>query len=277
MSPRSRFLVPLAISAVVSGVVTGCQPVPGSGRSQFNFMPESQMAAMSEAAFADVKKQKLSHDAAKTACLKRVGARIVAEARKVAPALPPYEKWEFVVVEDDTANAFAMAGGKVAFHTGIFKLMHSDDEVAIVMGHEVSHVICRHSGERVSQQMLQQAGGYVTAVAADRYVKSNAWRSVITVGYGAGTQYLGILPYSRRHESEADILGVRLSARAGYDPQVSIPFWEKMSAGGGSPPEFLSTHPSGDTRIRDLRKAMPEASAEYQRARSAGLPAGQRW
>ncbi len=272
MSPRFLFVPLLAVSALSCGV-TGCRTVPGTNRSQFNFMPESQMAAMSEQAFTDVKKQKLSKDADKAACLRRVGERIVAEARKVDASLPPYAKWEFVVVEDDSANAFAMAGGKVAFHTGIFKLMHSDDEVAVVMGHEVSHVICRHGGERVSQQMTAQG----VLAGSSALIKDGKYKPYIMAGLGAGAQYGVMMPYSRSHESEADKLGLRLAARAGYDPQVAIPFWEKMSAGGGATPEFLSTHPAGATRISAMRAQMPDATADYEKARSAGAPAGRRW
>lgn len=259
--------------SVAFSFVAGCRTVPGTGRSQLNIMPESQMAAMSEQAFADVKKQKLSADATLNARVKRVGRRIVEEARKVDASLPPYGRWEFIVIEDKTANAFAMPGGKVAFNTGIFPLMHSDDEVAVVMGHEVSHVICRHGNERVSQQMLAQGALIGASVAS----KDSKYQPYIMAGLGAGAQYGVMLPFSRKHESEADILGIRIAARAGYDPQVAIPFWERMSAGGGATPEFLSTHPSGATRITDLRKVMPEASAEYQKARAAGLPAGEKW
>jgi predicted Zn-dependent protease len=270
-APRLLLTASLAVSVV--GPLAGCRTIPGTGRSQVNVMPESQMEAMSAQAFADVKKQKLSADVAKNECLKRVGSRIVAEARKVDPSLPAFAQWEFVVVQDESANAFAMSGGKVAFHTGIFKLMKSDDEVAVVMGHEVAHVICRHGNERVSQSLLSQ--GVLMGTSA--VMKDTKYKPYIMGGLGLGAQYGVMLPFSRTHESEADILGIKLSSRAGYDPQVAIGFWEKMSAGGASQPEFLSTHPSGSTRIQDLRKEMPGASAEYQRARAAGQPAGLKW
>lgn len=273
-----RFVLSLAALtclAGAAGLISGCRTVPGTGRSQFNMVSESELESQSAQEFEKIKKQQSANNPAMLACLQRVGKRIVAEARKVDGALPPYEKWEFVVVNDGAANAFAMPGGKVAFNTGIFPLMTCDDDVAVVMGHEVAHVICRHGNERVSQAIFVQGLGAGLGVASDQYVKSEAWRTAIMTTYGVGSQ-LGTLKYSRDHESEADTLGIRLSAKAGYDPQVAIGFWEKMSAGGGAPPEFLSTHPSGSTRIADLRKEMPAASAEYQKARAAGLPAGEK-
>lgn len=269
MKPIIRFLIPAAALATLA---TGCRTVPGTGRSQLNLVNESELETQSAAQFTEIKKQQAANNAAMLACLQRVGKRIVAEARKVDGALPTYEKWEFVVVKDGSANAFAMPGGKVAFNTGIFALMSSDDEVAVVMGHEVSHVIGRHGNERVSQELLTQFGGAALSIG----VKDSQYASVIMAGYGAGAQYGAILPFSRKHESEADVLGIHLAAKAGYDPQVAIGFWEKMSAGGGAPPEFLSTHPSGATRIADLRKEMPAASAEYQKAKASGLPAGEK-
>lgn len=279
MRNSPRFVLTLAaltFFAGAAGLSSGCRTVPGTGRSQLNMVNEAELDSSAAQQFGELKKtQKLSADPVMNAALKRVGARIVAEARKVDGSLPPFEKWEFIVIEDDTANAFAMPGGKVAFNTGIFPLMTSDDEIAVVMGHEVSHVICRHGNERVSQQMVAQGLGAGVGVLSNEYVKSEAWRSAIMTGYGVGAQG-GLLKYSRTHESEADHLGIHLSAKAGYDPQVAIGFWEKMSAGGGAPPEFLSTHPSGETRIKDLRKEMPTASAEYQKARASGLPSGEK-
>jgi predicted Zn-dependent protease len=265
----------LVVSTAALVMFAGCRNVPGSGRSQAAWFPESTLDAQAAQEFESIKKQQGANNPAMLACLHRVGKRIVTEARKLDGTLPPYEKWEFVVVNDNSANAFAMPGGKVAFNTGIFSLMSSDDEVAVVMGHEVSHVIARHGNERVTQNILAQVGATGVALASSAYIKSDVWRTAINTGYGVGAQYGVMLPFSRTHESEADIIGIHLSAKAGYDPQVAIGFWEKMSAGGGAPPEFLSTHPSGSTRINDLRKEMPNASAEYQKAKTSGLPAGE--
>lgn len=265
----------MSLFAGAAGLLTGCSSVPVSGRSRIAWLPESELDAQAATEFATIKKQQAVNNPAMLACLQRVGKRIVTEARKVDGSLPPFEKWEFVVVNDNSANAFAMPGGKVAFNTGIFPLMTSDDEVAVVMGHEVSHVICRHGNERATQQIIAQLGVAGVGMASSAYIKSDVWRTAINTGWGTGTQ-LGVLKFSRTHESEADIIGIHLAAKAGYDPQVAIGFWEKMSAGGGAPPEFLSTHPSGTTRITDLRKEMPTASAEYQKAKATGLPAGEK-
>ena len=277
-SPRAVYLA-LSLSVIVGAAVqvSGCRAVPGTGRTQLSLISDSELDASASQQFGEMKKtQKVSKDAAMNACLKRVGARIVAEARKVDGSLPPFEQWEFVVFDDPSVNAFAMPGGKVAFYTGIFPLMTSDDEVAVVMGHEVAHILCRHGNERVSQQLLAQGGAAVAGALSNAYVKNENLRTAIMLGYGAGAQYGGILRYSREHEKEADRLGLTLSAKAGYDPQVAISFWEKMSAGGAQPYEFLSTHPSGATRIAELNALMPSVLAEYRKARDAGAPAGQK-
>ena len=277
-SPRAVCLA-LSLSVIVGAAVqvSGCRAVPGTGRTQLSLISDSELDASASQQFGEMKKtQKVSKDAAMNACLKRVGARIVAEARKVDGSLPPFEQWEFVVFDDPSVNAFAMPGGKVAFYTGIFPLMTSDDEVAVVMGHEVAHILCRHGNERVSQQLLAQGGAAVAGALSNAYVKNENLRTAIMLGYGAGAQYGGILRYSREHEKEADRLGLTLSAKAGYDPQLAVHFWEKMSAGGAQPYEFLSTHPSGATRIAELNALMPSVLAEYRKARDAGAPAGQK-
>lgn len=256
-------------------LMTGCRTVPGTGRSQFNYVDEAELSASAATEFETIKKNQSANNPAMLASLQRVGKRIVTEAVKVDPTLPPYEKWEFIVVNDASANAFAMPGGKVAFNTGIFPLMTSDDDVAVVMGHEVAHVVGRHGNERVTIAMGLSGIGALAGLAADQYVKSDAWKSAILATYGVGSQ-LGTLKYSRTHESEADVLGLELSSKAGYNPEVAVAFWERMSSGGSSTPEFLSTHPSGTTRISDLNGAMPAALANYQAARAAGLPAGEK-
>lgn len=272
---QSAFCVLLVALAPLM-FVTGCRTVPGTGRSQLNLVDEAQLSASAATEFDSIKKTQSANNPAMLASLQRVGKRIVAEAIKVDSTLPPYEQWEFIVVNDAAANAFAMPGGKVAFNTGIFALMNSDDDVAVVMGHEVAHVVGRHGNERVTIAMGLNGIGAIAGVVADQYVKSDAWKSAILTTYGAGSQ-LGTLKYSRTHESEADVLGLKLSSKAGYNPEVAITFWERMSSGGSSTPEFLSTHPSGTTRITDLRAAMPEALENYRAAQAAGLPAGEKF
>lgn len=192
--------------------------------------------------------------------LQRVGERI---AYVAAPDMRNPD-WEFVVFEDDDQiNAFAMPGGKVAVYTGLFKLVEKEDDLAVVVGHEIAHVAAGHGNERVSQQLLA-AGGALALQFGTRDMDSTQ-RSMLMAAYGAGATVGVILPYSRHHESEADEIGLLYMAKAGYDPRAAIGFWERMQARqGGGMPEFLSTHPTGATRIRKLNELMPRAVEIYQ-------------
>lgn len=239
----------------------GCHTVPQTGRSALRLMPEQQLAAMASAQFGQLKQETpISTDPTYNAMVRRVGDRI---AYVAAPDLPNAQ-WEFVVFDDDDQiNAFAMPGGKVGVYTGIFKVARTDDELAIVMGHEVAHVAAGHGNERVSQQMGLSIGAIALQLGLGDMDRSE--RELIMAAYGAGATLGVTLPYSRYHESEADEIGLIYAAKAGYDPRVAIPFWERMAAQGGSaPPEFLSTHPSGTTRIQKLNQLMPRAYQIYQ-------------
>ncbi|GBD89112.1 TPR repeat-containing protein YfgC precursor [bacterium BMS3Abin03] len=174
-------------------------------------------------------------------------------------------KWEFNLVESDQVNAWAMPGGKVVVYTGILPITQNDAGLAVVLGHEIAHAIAEHGNERLSQELLRQVGAVSLMVALD---KEPAQTKKLWLGiYGAGTQLGIMLPYSRTQESEADHLGLIFMAIAGYDPYAAPEFWERMSADkeGGSPPEFLSTHPSGETRINDLKSWIPEAMKYYRK------------
>jgi predicted Zn-dependent protease len=186
--------------------------------------------------------------------VRRVGQRIAEAAQR-----PDYQ-WEFRVIEKDVANAFALPGGKVAVYTGILKYTQTDAGLAVVMGHEVAHALARHGGERMSQSMLEQAG--LAAVQIGLQTSDPVIMQGVALAYGLGVQ----LPFSRGQESEADHIGLVLMAKAGYDPREAVPFWERMSGGeqGQEPPQFLSTHPSGTTRIKQLQEWMPEALQYYQ-------------
>jgi len=187
--------------------------------------------------------------------------------------------WEFNVIDDDkTKNAWAMPGGKVAFYTGILPICQDDNGVAVVMGHEVAHVVANHGNERMSQNLLVQFGGTALAVALAQRPAETTNLFMSAFGIGSSVGYL--LPHSREQESEADHIGMILMARAGYDPRSAIPFWQRMNqAGGGRPPEFLSTHPAPETRIQELQRYLPEAMKYYRAAiekdqtkQLAGLP-----
>jgi predicted Zn-dependent protease len=197
----------------------------------------------------------------------RVGRRIAASVGRSLPDA----KWEFVVFESEDLNAFALPGGKVGVYTGLLALAETDDELAAVMGHEIAHVSSRHSAERMSQQMV--AG--LTAAGAEVYMESqdvdHKDRAIARAALGVGTTVGVMLPFSRLHESEADIIGLKFAAGAGYDPRAAATFWEKMKAASeeeGRPPEFLSTHPSPDNRIARLKELAPELLPVYREAKA---------
>lgn len=261
----------LSFTAVVAlcGLIAACATVPITGRRQLSLIPESQMNAMSFSQYDQVlKESQLSRDAAATAQVKRVGARIQDAVERYfqqqgqSQQLEGYA-WEFSLIESDQQNAWCMPGGKVAFYTGILPVCKDDAGIAVVMGHEVAHAVARHGGERMSQQMALQLGGMALSEAMSS--KPEQTRSLWMGAFGLGAQVGVMLPFSRQHESEADRLGLIFMAMAGYDPRQAPKFWERMAAGGGqAPPEFLSTHPSDETRIRKLNEYLAEALPYYQ-------------
>lgn len=243
------------VSLVLVGLLFACQTAPVTGRSQLILISEADETRLGLTAYDQIlKEEKLSQDPRINAMVRRVGRRIAAVAER------PDFQWEFRVIEKDVANAFALPGGKVAVYTGILKYTQTETGLAVVMGHEVAHALARHGGERMSQSMLAQLG--LAAVQAGLRTSDPTILQGLATAYGLGVQ----LPFGRGQESEADHIGLILMAQAGYDPRESIPFWERMSGGkqGKSPPEFLSTHPSGTTRIKQLQQWMPEALQVYQ-------------
>jgi predicted Zn-dependent protease len=216
-----------------------------------------------------LKENKLSSDQAKTAMVKNVG-------RRIANAVEQYlvqngmgaetEKysWEFNLVEDDQINAWCMPGGKVVVYTGILPVAQDDAGLAVVMGHEIAHAVAEHGNERMSHGLAVQMGGTALSVALSSQPAETQllWMSV----FGVGAQYGFMMPYSRLHESEADELGLVFMAMAGYDPNAAVGFWQRMSEqkGGGAPPEFLSTHPSDQTRIQDIKELIPKVMPYYR-------------
>lgn len=171
-------------------------------------------------------------------------------------------RWEYKLVDSKEVNAWCMPGGKIVFYSGIIPICKDDAGMATVMGHEVAHALANHGQQRMSAGLLQQLGGAGVAVATGG--KSEQTQQLAMTAYGAATQIGGMLPFSRSHESEADMIGLTLMAIAGYNPDQAIAFWERMSANskGSSPPEFMSTHPSDQTRIANLRALIPQAKAE---------------
>ncbi|KAB2817459.1 M48 family metallopeptidase [Phaeocystidibacter marisrubri] len=250
-----------------------CSTVPLTGRRQFNLISDNEMMSMSFSQYDQVlSESKLSQNTAQVQMVKRVGERISAAVTNYLNAEGHSEllegfAWEFNLIESDELNAWCMPGGKVAFYTGIMDVCQSEAGVAVVMGHEVAHAIARHGNERMSQALGAQLGGLGLSVAlADQPEKT---QSLAMMAYGIGAQYGAMLPFSRLHESEADELGLYFMAMAGYNPQEAPKFWQRMSAmSGGSIPEFMSTHPSHNTRITDLNGWMTKAT-EYYNSSSA--------
>lgn len=250
-----RFVVLWCVMGLCTAGLVGCQTAPVTGRQQLILLSVGDENRMGITAYEEIlKDEKLSQDPELNALVKRVGQRIAAVAER------PDFAWEFRVIDKDVANAFALPGGKVAVYTGILKYTQTEAGLAVVMGHEVAHALARHGGERVSQSMIAQLG--LAAVQAGLGASNPAIVQGIGVAYGVGVA----LPFNRSQESEADRIGLILMAKAGYDPREAIPFWQRMAAGkkGQGPPEFLSTHPSGTTRIAQLKQWLPEALQHYK-------------
>jgi len=234
---------------------TNQETVPITGRTQLVDMSRDQEAALGLQAYRQILAQENVVPAGKTVeVVRTIGQRLAAAA---APEDPGFE-WEFNVIESDQANAFALPGGNVAVYTGILPVTRHVDGLAIVMGHEIAHAIARHGAERIAHQKLVQLGTLAAGMAmSDMDMQT---QQMVMGALGVGAQYGVILPFSRDHESEADRMGLVFAARACFDPRQAPALWERMAgAGRGQPAEFMSTHPSHATRIRNFEAWMPEA------------------
>lgn len=261
LSPNTARFSALAVLIASVAFVACTTTVPETGRKQVNFLDPADEAALGFTEFKKMKAEKpISSDPGLNAQVQRVGKRLSA----VMPV--PNAEWEFVVFDDPTPNAFALPGGKVGVHTGIFKITENDAGLAAVIGHEVAHVVARHSGERMSQNVVS---GVLVAGAGYALNRDGGNGALPTAALGAGA-LIATRTFSRKQELEADRMGAIFMARAGYDPKESIGLWQRFGAwrsansGGGSGPQFLSTHPLDETRIAELKKYMPEALAEYK-------------
>lgn len=248
-------------------VLMGCTTVPVTGRRSFAILPSSELASMSIESYKKVLDEAtLSEDQAQIDFVVSVGERL-ARATETYLQLNDFSTenlaWEFnVIKEDDTVNAWAMPGGKIAVYTGILPIAQDADGLATVLGHEIGHAIAAHGNERMSQAMMVQLGGVALSTATRNQPGKTS--NIFMQSYGAASSVGLLLPYSRLHETEADTIGLTLMAMAGYDPRAAIPFWERMNASGGNrPPQFLSTHPAPATRIQNIREHLPEAMAVY--------------
>jgi metalloendopeptidase OMA1, mitochondrial len=261
----------IMVMSVTLASLMGCETNPYTGRSQLLMTSVSQEIQMGTQAYNQVKsdpKMRRSQDPREIEPVKRVAARIVEAAKRSKYAeMANQFQWEVTVIKDDkTANAFALPGGKMAVYTGIFPMAKTEAGLAAVLGHEVVHALARHGAERMGQGRLTNAGLQVVGVAAGAAGGSGMLGQAAMAALGVGAQVGVLLPFSRKHESEADYIGILLAADAGYDPRESVALWERMgqSSGGDGPSEFMSTHPSHGTRIDQLKKWMPEAMAIYQ-------------
>lgn len=238
-------------------LTASCTKAPLTQRSQFIVLPESQTVAMGLEAAQQVKEtEPLSSDPALTDRVRRVGERIAAQTGR------DYE-WEFNVIDEDVPNAFALPGGKVFVYRGLLGMTDSDDELAVVIGHEIAHAMARHGAERMSVQLGTALAGEAAGVAIG--LESPAMAQVFASAYGMASQVGVILPYSRTQEYEADYIGLILMAQAGYDPDAALVFWRKMMQldKGSAPPAWLSTHPPSQDRLIELQKDLPVIKGKY--------------
>ncbi len=261
-----RFLLLILISALLPG----CLQNLVTGRNQLRLVPESELQLMAVSEYdnflseSKVLDPRSSNDAA---MVDRVGFRISTAISKFyisqqkESVIEGYQ-WEFNTIANEAVNAWCMPGGKVAVYSGLLPVTQNETALAIVVGHEIAHAVAKHGSERMSQAMMQQLGGVALQVALSQEPQQT--RALFMQSYAIGSQVGAMLPWSRQQETEADKYGLLFAAMAGYNPQEAIPFWERMSnAGGAKPPEFLSTHPSDETRISNLKKFMPEAMKYY--------------
>ncbi len=250
-------------------VLSACATAPETGRRQLLMVDPSQEAQLGLSAF-EKKKQEtpISRDRQASAQLQTVGRRI-AQVAKV-----PNARWEFVLFDDKSPNAFALPGGKVGVNTGILPITKNQTGLATVVAHEIAHVSARHGAERMSQGMAVQVGGAIIGAALGASGYGGATQNMAMQAYGLGAQYGVLLPYSRTQEAEADRIGLLYMARAGFDPREAIAFWQRFqtynNGRGGAEVEFLSTHPLDATRIAELQKFMPQALAAYRKAGGQG-------
>lgn len=251
-------------------ILAGCSSVPLTGRKQLLLVSDQEVLSSSLTQYNGyIKEAKKSGNASQTAMVTRVGKKIAAATERylrnngLSAEIRNFS-WEFNLIQSNEMNAFCMPGGKIVVYEGLMKLVASDDELAVVLGHEVAHAVAKHSNERISQQMLTQYGAELLGQSVSQ--KSKMVQTIAQTVYGVGSQYAVTLPFSRKHETEADYMGLVLMTMAGYNPDKAITFWQKMSAGSnGKIPEFMSTHPSDARRISDIQKALPAIKAQYRK------------
>lgn len=261
----------LVLTIAIFLAVVSCKTNPFTGKSTLNFYSNSQMFPMAFAQYDEfLGENKVVKGSSDAQMITRVGQRIASAAERWLDAngYPGYLKdyqWEYNLVQDETVNAWCMPGGKIVFYTGILPIAQNETGIAVVMGHEVAHALADHGAQRMSAGTIQQIGALGAAAATSN--KSPEVQSAFMQAYGLGSQLGVMLPFSRGHETEADRIGLQIMAIAGYNPDEAAKLWQRMKAnsGGQAPPEFLSTHPSNDTRINNLTALAPAAKQEARK------------
>lgn len=251
------------VSLAATGLIVtllSCMTVPETGRKQLNFISPAQEMQLGLASFTDMKKEvPVSRDSSVNALVQKVGKRIASVAQL------PNAQWEFVVFDSKEANAFCLPGGKVGIYTGILQITKDEAGLATVIGHEVAHAVAHHGAARMSEAMLLQTVGSVGASLSSSDPRTQA---AVMLAWGVGSKVGRELPHSRQQESEADEIGLLYMARAGYNPEAAVGFWERFAAfnarSGGSTLWFLRTHPLDETRIKQLKELLPRAKQEYR-------------
>jgi predicted Zn-dependent protease len=258
-------LLPLAF------IILSCHRNPITGRSQLSLVSENEVQAMALTEYKEfIETNKVVNSTKDAESVKRVGNRIITaitqyyQQNGLSKELTGY-KWEINLVDSKEVNAWCMPGGKIVVYTGLLKVTQTDAALAVVMGHEIAHALARHGSERMSQSLVQEMGGVALSVAVAN--KPTETQNLFMSAYGVGSQVGVILPFSRKNELEADKLGLQFSALAGYNPREAITFWKRMAAASAAStqqtPEFLSTHPADETRIKQLEGIMNEIIAKY--------------
>lgn len=244
-------------------MLSGCAVVPETGRRQINILPVGEEMQLGLTSFEKLKKETpINRDPKLNAMIQRVGQRIAAVASL------PNAQWEFILFESKEANAFCLPGGKVGIYTGILPITRDEAGLATVIGHEVAHAVARHGAERMSEAMLMQTAG--SLLDAGMAASGSKYHGAAMTVYGLGTSLGRALPHSRAQESEADQIGLLYMARAGYEPEAAVDFWQRFAAAnrgaGNATPWFLRTHPLDETRIKQLAEWMPRARQEFKPA-----------
>ncbi len=259
----------LTLSVALALLISACSTNPFTGKSNLNLVSNSEIFPTSFAQYDQfLKENKVITGTAQATMVKTVGTKIRSAAEKYLSSigqsnyLNGYE-WEYNLVQSNEVNAWCMPGGKIVVYSGILPVTKDEAGLATVLGHEVAHALLNHGAQRMTTDMIEQLGAQGVAIATSG--KSQSTQQIFQQAYGLGAQYGAILPFSRSQESEADEVGLTLMAIAGYNPDNALTFWQRMSAsngGGSAPPEFMSTHPSDQTRISKITKEIPNAKAQ---------------